>query len=136
MKNIITITDITKVQAGDKAYFQNCDFGFTVIDIDENDAIYTLKVDNPTYEGSTWSSSLLFDHATREVEEPEWPEDPKDKEVHWYKDSTGETIGYERQYWYMRPFTDDGVIRENAIKWYSDSLPLTEMKLVPKEEGS
>ena len=66
MKNIITITDITKVRAGDKVYFQNCDFGFTV-----NDAIYTLQVDNPTCEGSTWSSSLLFDHATREVEAKE-----------------------------------------------------------------
>jgi hypothetical protein len=32
--------------------------------------------------------------------------------------------------------TDDGMSREDAMKWYIDSLPLTEMKLVTKEEES
>jgi hypothetical protein len=93
-------------------------------------------VDDPFADGTAYVCIDRFSYAERTVEEPEWPEDPKDNEEHWYKDSTGETIGYEQQYWYMRPFTDDGMIREDAIKWYSDSLPLTEMKLVPKEEKS
>ena len=144
MKNIITITDITKVRAGDKAYFQNCDFGFTVIDIDENDAIYTLQVDNPTYEGSTWSSSLLFDHATREVKakELEWPE-PEDLDLHIYLGSDGV------KYCYM-PISESDILpwsilssSDHSLRWWSahdlasdrpEALPLTELKLVPKEE--
>jgi len=136
MTKTITITDPRQVKVGDKAYFKDCDFGFTVSGTSASDADQPIAVCGPLSGLSYWVSLSRFDHATREVEEPEWPEDPKDKEVHWYKDSTGETIGYEQQYWYMRPFTDDGMIREDAIKWYSDSLPLTEMKLVPKEEKS
>ena len=144
MKNIITITDITKVQAGDKAYFQNCDFGFTVTDIDENDAIYTLKVDNPTYEGGTWSSSLLFDHATREVKELEFPH-PKDLKLHVYIGADGVNYLYmpdtESDKLPWRPFPSP----QDSLLWMSDddlatyctnALPLTELNLVPKEEES
>ena len=144
MKKTITITDITKVRVRDKAYFKNCDFGFTVIDIDENDAIYTLQVDNPTYEGSTWSSSLLFDHATREVEdkEPEWPE-PEDLDMHIYLGSDGV------KYCYM-PISESDILpwsilssSDHSLRWWSahdlasdrpEALPLTELKLVPKEK--
>ena len=146
MKNIITITDITKVRVGDKAYFQNCDFGFTVIDIDENDADYTLNVDNPTCEGNTWSSSLLFDHATREVEvkEQEWPE-PEDLDLHIYLGSDGV------KYVYM-PISESDILpwsilssSDHSLRWWStrdlasdrpEALPLTELKLVPKEKES
>lgn len=143
MKKTITITDITKVRVGDKAYFKNCDFVFTVIDIDENDAIYTLQFYNPTYEGSTWSSSLLFDHATREVEtkEPEWPE-PEDLDMHFYLGSDGV------KYCYM-PISESDILpwsilssSDHSLCWWSasdlasahpEALPLTELKLVPKE---
>lgn len=142
MKNIITITDITKVRAGDKAYFQNCDFGFTVIEIDENDAIHTLQVDNPTCKGSTWSSSLLFDHATREVEakEQEWP-DPEDIDLHIYLGSDGV------KYVYM-PLSKSDILpwsilsgSNHSLRWWAtcdmasafpEALPLTELNLVPK----
>ena len=144
MKNKIIITNLTQVRVGDKAYFKNCDFCFTVTDIDENDAIYTLKVDNPTYEGSTWSSSLLFDHATREVEvkEPEWPE-PEDLDMHIYLGSDGV------KYCYM-PISESDILpwsilssSDHSLRWWSardlasarhEALPLTELKLVPKEE--
>ena len=146
MKNIITITDITKVRAGDKVYLQNCDFGFTVTDIDENDAIYTLQVDNPTCEGSTWSSSALFDHANREVEvkEQEWPE-PEDLDLHIYLGSDGV------KYVYM-PISESDILpwsilssSDHSLRWWSardlasdrpEALPLTELKLVPKEKES
>ena len=146
MKKTITITDITKVRVRDKAYFKNCDFGFTVTDIDENDAIYTLQVDNPTCKGSTWSSSLLFDHATREVEvkEPEWPE-PEDLDLHIYLGSDGV------KYCYM-PISESDILpwsilssSDHSLRWWSahdlasdrpEALPLTELKLVPKEKES
>ena len=150
MKNIITITDITKVQAGDKAYFQNCDFGFTVIDIDENDAIYTLKVDNPTYEGSTWSSSLLFDHATREVEVKEQGLPcPKDGLVHIYRDADDRLFvsqmslddKSERVWaflgWLGRDDFNVGFPGWTTPEIISISIefPLTEVEIVDKEEA-
>ena len=136
MTKTITITDPMQVRVGDKAYFKGCDFGFTVVKTDNEDQDMPFMISTPFCYTYFWVRSSYFDHATREVEEPEWPEDPKDDEAHWYKDSDGETIGYEHGYWYMSPFTDDGKSREDAMKWYSDSLPLTEMKLVPKEEES
>ena len=136
MTKTITITDPMQVEVGDKAYFKDCDFGFTVTELDADDEHRPIAVSNPLSGDSYWACSSRFDHATREVKEPEWPEDPKDDEVHWYKDSTGGIIGYEHKYWYMSPFTDDGKSREDAMKWYRDALPLTELKLVPEEDES
>lgn len=36
-KKIITITDPMLVETGDKVYVKDCDFGFTVVDVDRSD---------------------------------------------------------------------------------------------------
>ena len=142
MKNKIIITDITKVRVGDKAYFKNCDFGFTVTDVDESDTTLTLRVDDPLFENGCWADSDLFDHATREVDEPEWPE-PEDLDLHIYLGSDGV------KYCYM-PIIESDILpwaifssSDHSLRWWSardlasarpEALPLTELKLVPKEE--
>lgn len=136
MKKTIRIDDIKEVQVCDMLFVKGCSDGFRVAGVLANSLLFPVAVDNPFADSTSYVSSDRFDHAERTVEEPEWPEDPKDDEVHWYKDSDGGIIGYEKEYWYMTPFTDDGMSREDAMKWYKDSLPLTEMKLVPKEEES
>ena len=146
MKKTITITDITKVQVGDKAYFQNCDFGFTVTDVDESDIPLTFNVATPLSKHGYWADSDLFDHATREVEakEPEWPE-PEDLDMHIYLGSDGV------KYCYM-PISESDILpwsilsnSDHSLCWWSardlssarpEALPLTELKLVPKEEES
>ena len=68
MKKTITITDITKVRVGDKAYFKNCDFGFTVGLMDTEDKDSPFAVYNPLSGDYYWVLLSRFDHATREVE--------------------------------------------------------------------
>ena len=47
MRKTITITDQTQVEVGDKAYFKDCDFGFTVLKVNRIDANYPIKVRDP-----------------------------------------------------------------------------------------
>ena len=136
MKKTIRIDILDDVQEGDTLFVKGRSDGFRVASVRKDFLTFLVAVDNPFGIGTAYVIPDRFDHAARTVEEYEWPEDPKDDEVHWYKDSTGEIIGYEKGYWYMSPFTDDGESREAAMKWYKDSLPLTELKLVPKEEES
>ena len=142
MKNKIIITNLTQVRVGDKAYFKNCDYGFTVTDVDESDITLTFKVATPLSEDDYWADSDLFDHATREVDEPEWPE-PEDLDMHIYLGSDGV------KYCYM-PISESDILpwsilssSDHSLRWWSardlasdrhEALPLTELKLVPKEE--
>ena len=146
MKKTITITDITKVRVGDKAYFKNCDFGFTVGFVDTEDKDTHFAVYNPLSGDYYWILLSRFDHATREVEskEPEWPE-PEDLDMHIYLGSDGV------KYCYM-PISESDILpwsilssSDHSLCWWSahdlasarhEALPLTELKLVPKEEES
>ena len=138
MKKTITITYPMQVKIGDKAYFKNYDFGFTVLDVDEYNESYTLKVDIPISEDGFWADSSLFDHATREVKEPEWP-NPHDLHLHVYLGADGV------RYIYNPTDNCDSVSwtverqsachsREVMEVYYRDALPLTELKLVPAKD--
>ena len=81
MRKIITITDPRQAKVGDKAYFKDCDFGFTVSGVDADDEYNPIAVYNPLSGSKYWTSLSQFDHATREAEEPEWP-DPHDAKLH------------------------------------------------------
>ena len=137
-KTTITITDPIKVNAGDKAYFKDCDFGFTVTGLDADDEHRPIAVSNRLSGDSYWACSSRFDHATREVEGSEWP-DPHDLDLHIYSGSDGKRYIYNP--------TDKG----DALQWsfeggfgfysryemeayHRDALPLTEVKLVPAKD--
>ena len=137
MTKTITITDPMKVETGDKAYFENCDFGFTVLDVDKSDKSQPFLVYNPLVGYDAYAYSQQFDHATREVEEPEWP-DPHDLRLHVYLGSDGSRYIYN-------PVneTDDApwvaehkfsyCSRENIEEYHHDALPLIELELTSKE---
>ena len=140
MKNKIIITNLTQVQVGDKAYFKHYDYGFTVTDVNESDTTLTLKVNTPLSEDSYWAESSLFDHATREVEEPAWP-DPNDLQFHIYLGSDGKKYLYN-------PTGDHDPIpwlaqntfafrsREQLCAENANALPLQELACVPKVSES
>lgn len=137
---ITTITDSMQVKVGDKAYFKGCDFGFTVTTTDKEDRYAPFTVVAPFDGVNYWAWSSFFDHATREVEEPEWP-DPDDLRLHVYLGS------YGRRYIY-NPMNEDDTnqwvaeghctyhSRKEMEDYYHDALPLVELKLVPKEKES
>jgi hypothetical protein len=140
MTKTITITDPMQVKIGDKAYFKDCDFGFTVVDTSASDADQWIAVCNPLSGLSYWASSSHFDHATREVEEPEWP-DPHDIKLHVYLGADG------RRYIYNpvgehdpSPWVIEGYLalntRETMEDYHRNALPLTELELVPKKRES
>ena len=138
MRKTITITDPMQVKVGDKAYFKDCDFGFTVTGLDADDEHRPIAVSNPLSGDSYWACSSRFDHATREVEEPEWPA-PSDSEMHIYLGADG------RRYIY-NPFDEYDSLpwvsevhcgwhsREHMEAYHRDALPLTEVKLVPAKD--
>ena len=138
MRKTITITDPRQVKAGDEAYFKDCDFGFCVVGMDTEDKGRPIAVSNPLSGASYWACSSRFDHATREVEEPEWPA-PSDSEMHIYLGADG------RRYIY-NPIDDDGAMpwfienhcvyhsREHMEAYHRDALPLTEVRLVPAKD--
>ena len=143
MKKTITITDITKVRVGDKAYFKNCDFGFTVRLVDTEDKDSPFAVYNPLSGDYYWVLLSRFDHATREVEEHEWPH-PEDLDLHVYLGADGKQYIYAPSYegdqtpWKRLPYYIDGDWHdaEEMTEYYQEALPLKELKLVPKEEES
>lgn len=136
----ITITDPMQVKVGDKAYFKGCDFGFTVTTTDKEDRYAPFTVVAPFGDVNYWARSLYFDHATREVEEPEWP-DPHDLRLHVYLGADGKRYIYnpvgEAD---PSPWVIEGHFacrsRESMEYYHRNALPLTELKLVPKEEES
>ena len=135
MRKIITITDPRQVKIGDKAYFKDCDFGFDVSGISAYDADCPIAVCNPLSGLAYWAFSSQFDHATREVDELEWP-DPQDFKLHVYLGADG------RRYIYnpvdeadTEPWMPEGHFayysRDSLKAYHRDALPLTELKLVP-----
>jgi hypothetical protein len=89
----ITVNDPMLVKVGDKAYFKGCDFGFTVSRTDNEDRYAPFTVVTPFSEYVCWALSSRFDHATREVEEPEWP-DPHDLRLRIYLGADGKRYIY------------------------------------------
>jgi hypothetical protein len=137
----ITITDPRQVKVGDKAYFKDCDFGFTVNSLVGGDERTPFMVINPLSGRTCWTMSEQFDHATREVKEPEWP-DPHDLKLHVYLGADGKRYIYnpvsEAD---TDPWSYEGYPAWNARKtmetYHCDALPLTELKLVPvNDDGS
>lgn len=134
MKKIITINDPMQVEVGDKAYFKDCDFGFTVVEVERGDHYRKLSVNNPLSGYVYWAVDQQFDHATREVEEPEWP-DPHDAKLHVYLGADGDkylympTSEYDTCPWRRLP-NDDWRDAEEMTGRYPTALPLTELKLV------
>ena len=143
MEKKITITDPMQVKAGDKAYFKGCSFWFTVSRVDREDKIYPFLVIAPFSKNTYWAESALFDHATREVEEPEWPK-PSDSEMHIYLGSDGAKYLYlpmcrrDSTPWKSLPYLegDSWMSADAMTECHPAALPLTELKLVPKEEES
>ena len=105
MKKTITITDPMQVKIGDKAYFKDCDFGFTVTGLDADGEHSPFAVYNPLLGDYYWILLSRFDYATREVDEPEWP-DPHDLDLHIYFGSDGKRYIYNP--------TDKG----DALPWF------------------
>jgi hypothetical protein len=135
MKKTITITDPMQVKVGDKAYCKDCDFGFAVTDMDTDDEHSPVAVYNPLTGISSWISLSRFDHATREVEEPEWP-DTQDFKLHVYLGADGKRYVYNPiADTDISPWVAEGYFawhsREGMETYYPDALPLTELKLVP-----
>ena len=140
MIKTITITDPMQLKIGDKAYCKDCDFGFIVTGVDADDEDRPITVYNPLSGFPYRVSSSQFDHATREVEEPEWP-DQHDFNLHIYLGADG------RRYIY-NPIDEYDVTQwgyEGNCLWHSredmesycrDALPLTELELVPKKRES
>jgi hypothetical protein len=64
----IAVNDPMLVKVGDKAYFKDCDFGFTVSRTDNEDRYAPFTVVIPFSESVRWALSSQFDHATRDVE--------------------------------------------------------------------
>ena len=138
MRNTITIADPMQVKVGDKAYFKDCDFGFDVINVDTVDEDFPIAVSNPLSGFSYWAFLSRFDHAIREVKEPEWP-DPHDLDLHIYFGSDGKRYIYnptdksDALPW----FVEGGFgcyARDGMEAYHRDALPLTEVKLVPVKD--
>jgi hypothetical protein len=137
MKKIVAIADPMQVRIGDKAYFKDCDFGFTVSLVDKDDTIKPFTVVIPFSESVCWALSSQFDHATREVEEPEWP-DPHDLdlELHIYLGADGNRYIYNPlDFDDPEPWTSDNSTgfynRQRMAHMFPEALPLTELKLAP-----
>lgn len=140
MKKTITITDPMQVKIGDKAYSKYCDFGFEVIDVNRSDTYLPFEVMTPLSSSGCWAQSSRFNHATREVEEAEWP-DPHDLKLHIYLGADGRRYIYNPIDEYdSSPWVYEGNCvwhsSEDMEDYFRDALPLTELELVPKESES
>lgn len=137
MTKTITITEANKVKEGDIAYFTSTDITAEVIAVDHEDKIHPFAVLNPFGHGVVWAHADVFDHATREVKEPEWP-DPNDFNLHVYLGSDGMRYIYnpvdenDKTAWTSeRHFAY--ITREIMEAYHRDALPLIELELIPKE---
>lgn len=135
-----TITDPMQVEPGDKAYFKDCDFGFTVTAVDMDDKEVPIAVYNPLTGLNFWIFLSQFDHAAREVEGPEWP-NPHEAKLRVYLGSDGVRYIYnpvdehDRDPWLVENHFICHT-RETMGSYHSDALPLTELELVPKKRES
>lgn len=140
MTKTITITDPMQVKIGDQAYFKDCDFGFPVTFVDIDDKESPIAVHNPLSGLNFWIFLSRFDHATREVKEPEWT-DPHDFNLHIYLGADGRRYIYNPIDEYdPLPWVSEGNYvhhsSENMESYCRDALPLTELELVPKKRES
>lgn len=140
MRKTITINDPMQVKVGDKAYFKDCYFGFTVREVDEKDKSMPFAVTTPFCYGTNWVRSSLFDHAERTVEELEWP-DPHDISLHVYLGADG--MKYIYNHCIVRdqePWIVEGSMTYHSRRWmaakFQEALPLIELELIPKERES
>ena len=140
MKKTITITDPMQVEIGDKAYFKGCDFGFPVLKVDRLDATYPILVRDPPIGKPLWARPSQFDHATREVDELEWP-DPQDFKLHVYLGADGRRYIYnpikdtDTSPWFVEGYFAWNS-RESMEDYCRDALPLTELRLVPAKDDN
>ena len=140
-KTTITITDPKQVKVRDKAYFKDCDFGFTVTGVDADNEYSPFSVYNPLLGDYYWILLSRFDYATREVEEPEWP-NPSDLEMHVYLGADGKQYIYAPSYegdpvpWMQLPYyrDNDWHDAEEMTEYHPEALPLKELKLVPVKD--
>ena len=144
------IEDIKDIKEGDLVYFHDDPHGYRLIDAGCEDC---LRVSLGGSDAPSWLRDIFhdvvlvrasfFDHATREVEEPEWPH-PSDLELHVYLGADGAKYLYmpngesDRFPWVRFPTFDnfrwwsaDGLTRDHP-----EVLPLKELKLVQEEEES
>lgn len=137
MKNTIIVTDLTRVRVGDKAYFKDCDFGFTVLDVNKYDKFSALKVNIPMSEDGFCADPSLFVYATRVVEEPEWP-DPNDLQLHIYLGSDGKKYLYnpvgnaDHMPWAVEN-SSAFQSRDDMTSIFPEALPLIELECIPME---
>ena len=133
----ITITDPMQVKPGDKAYFKDCDLGFTVLKVDELDTDLPFTVMTPLGDGGYWVQSSHFDHAERTIDESEWP-DPNDLRLHVYLGAD------DMKYIYNpcivpdpAPWIAEGSFasrdRQQMTSMFPEALPLTELELITKD---
>ena len=140
MRKTITMADPMLVEIGDKAYFKGCCYGFTVLGTDRSNTDAPLKVYDPLISCTCWPYSQQFDHANREVKEPEWP-DPHDIKLHIYIGADGKRYIYnpcseeDTEPWSVESYFAY-YSREDVGAYHRDALPLTELKLIPMEVES
>ena len=138
MRKTITITDPMQVKIGDKAYFKDCDFGFTVKGLDADDEHSPFAVYNPLLGDYYWILLSRFDYATREVDEPEWP-DPHDIRLHVYLGADGKRYVYNQTNkldalpWFFEGGSGF-CTRDDMEAYHHDALPLIELRLVPVKD--
>lgn len=159
MKHTIRIDDIKDVKVGDTAYFKGDPVGYKVLkisvgppdgmllaislDVDELAPVIKYVLEDVLIKLTAWVRDSLFDHAERTVEEPEWSH-PTDNDMHVYQGADGAKYLYLPSFngdtapWHRLPFGgynrwDDA---DGMTSSYPAALPLTELKLVPKEEES
>jgi hypothetical protein len=134
MKKTIRINNLEDVQVGDMLFVKGRSDGFRVA------YGWPVNVANPFGHGFAYVSTDKFDHAERTIEEPEWPY-PSDRKLHVYQGADGKKYLYMPTYdcdstpWRRLP-NDDWRDAEGMTECYPSALPLTELKLVPKEEES
>ena len=139
MRKTITITNPMQVKVGDKAYFKDCDFGFAVTGVDADDKYSPFAVYSPlSGDPLCWIFLSRFDHATREVDEPEWP-DPHDLDLHIYFGADGKLYIYNpTDKGDDLPWFVEGCFkchaRDEMEAYHRDALPLTEVKLIPVKD--
>ncbi|MEE8666885.1 MAG: hypothetical protein SOI13_01385 [Bifidobacterium mongoliense] len=134
------VTDVMKVKTDDTAYFKNDPHGYKVVRVDDDRVCARLMVDatsslfaNMAYNWGIISMlNSAFDHATRP--RLQWPADPTDGETHWYKGVDGKVYEYRphHEYEWADVAEANSDHRSEFARRFHDSLPLTEMKLVPK----
>ena len=132
MKQTIIINNLEDLQPGDMLFVKGRRDGFRVA------YVRPVNVDNPFGHGFAYVNTDKFDHAERTTEEPEWP-DPHDIKLHDYLGADGKRYIYnpvdkgDSMPWLIEGYSARHAHAEMEAH-HRDALPLTELRLVPKEE--